>query len=82
MSLRFVFYFDEKIPLLSEDGKMARTNFSFEKRKKQLEKQKKKEEKRQKKLDKKKAQSEENGQDQVQEDLNPSPAEGDEPETL
>jgi len=38
---------------------MARTNFQFEKRKKELEKQKKKEEKRQRKLERKKGQVEE-----------------------
>lgn len=47
---------------------MARTNYSYEKRQKELAKKKKKEEKKQRKLEKKKASLEKNGDIPPQED--------------
>jgi len=58
--------------ITQKDGRMARNNYGFEKRQKEIAKKKKKEEKRQRKLDRKNAKSEENSelsQEQPAEDV-------------
>jgi hypothetical protein len=56
----FLFVLSEQKLPIKEDDKVAKTNYRFEKRKKELVKLKKKEEKRQRKLDKNNIQSKEN----------------------
>ena len=58
-SLTLSFLFIIKI-LIKKETRVARTNYGYEKRQKELARLKKKEEKRQRKLDKKKTESTEN----------------------
>jgi len=59
ISREYNLHYNKEYPL-KKDDKMARTNYQFEKRKKELAKIKKKEEKRQRKLDKSNTESKEN----------------------